>query len=534
MKLLLLCAGLVVAAPLAGQEPASRIRVAVDPRMELLTVVETLADYGWSGALNTDNTAYRRDVDAWFGSYKAHPAVKMFAEWSRQGFGLDMPPRLVLCLSNPPDLVLQHPAEDCGFPSDPQIVAAIEMFRALLADFAAQTRFGEFWDAHADLYATIAEQVRNQMPGDPAAELETYYGQPQATYTVIPTPLLRGNFGPRVPAAGGGFDLFAVIGAVGQASGVPQFQSGKSLRMLLWHEFGHSFVNPIVDSHSGRLPATSALFTPIEARMKPQGYGLWSISVIEHLVRAGVARLTTRYLGEGAGAMEILAQRALGFAYLPAVCERLLEFEADRTAWPDYASFADRLFDTFDELAAQTLGPEFFVAPYAGTVNSVLTDRQRAVFVLPSAESDPEVLSAIRAYAVRVRDTLFPGRPVMDDVDALAADLSSVNVIAYGTLEGNLWLARIRDRMLVKIEGNKVIAGQKQYAGDHLRLILSMPNPDNPNSGIAVYTAPDARDIAGINSVPHGGTSYTVASGTTVVAAANYKLSGGAWALDEP
>lgn len=533
MRLLVLCAGLFLAVPVAGQEPEPRIRVAVDPRIELLTVVETLADYGWSGSLSTDNTPYRRDVDAWFGSYKAHPAVKMFSELARQGFSLDTPPRLVLCFSNPPDLVLQHPPGDCGLPADPQVAAATETFRLLLSDFAVQSRFGDFWDAHADVYTAVAEQVRKGMPGDPAAELETYYGQQQSTYTVIPALLMRGNFGPRVPAVGGSFDLFAVIGTVGQSAGVPQFQSGTSLRMLLWHEFGHSFVNPNVDSNPERVAATSALFTPIAAKMQPQGYGMWSISVIEHLVRAGVARLSARYLGESAGAMEILAQRGLGFAYLPALCERLLEYEADRTSWPDYPSFAGRLFDALDQLAGRTLGPEFFVAPYAGTVNSVLSDRQRAVLVVPTAESDPEAQSAIRAYALRIRDTFFPGRPVMDDVDALAADLSGVNVVAYGTLQGNLWLARIRDQMLVKIDGDKVVAGQKQYAGDHLRLILSMPNPANPDtSGVAVYTAPDARDIAGINSVPHGGTSYTVANGTTVVGAANYKLIDGAWVLE--
>jgi hypothetical protein len=93
----------------------------------------------------------------------------------------------------------------------------------------------------------MEEATRKKLVRDYAADLEAYHGIRQASYTIIPAPLLVGNFGPRRSRPDGRFDIYGILGAVGTSDGVPQFGSVENLRGLVWHEFGHSFVNPEVE-----------------------------------------------------------------------------------------------------------------------------------------------------------------------------------------------------------------------------------------------------------------------------------------------
>lgn len=74
------------------------------------------------------------------------------------------------------------------------------------------------------------------------------------------------------------------------------FQNSQKLRELTIHEFGHSFVNPVVDALPDSLFEQSAsLFEPIRAAINEQGYNTWHVCVIEHFVRAVELVLSERY-----------------------------------------------------------------------------------------------------------------------------------------------------------------------------------------------------------------------------------------------
>jgi hypothetical protein len=61
----------------------AQVEVSVDPRIELLTVVQCLAGYD---QLGTADLAYRREVLERFAPWRSHPAVTLFA-----GASLAMP-----------------------------------------------------------------------------------------------------------------------------------------------------------------------------------------------------------------------------------------------------------------------------------------------------------------------------------------------------------------------------------------------------------------------------------------------------------
>ena len=77
----------------------------------------------------------------------------------------------------------------------------------------------------------------------------------------------------------------------------------------------------------------------------------------------------------------------------------------------------------------------------------------------------------------------------------------------------------------------KAVVGDAEYSGEHLRFVFSTPHPDNPDSGIVVYTAAQAADIVSINAVSHGPTSWAVFDGSTAIKTGNYSLRDGVLAL---
>jgi len=61
--------------------------------------------------------------------------------------------------------------------------------------------------------------------------------------------------------------------------------------------------------------------------------------------------------------------------------------------------------------------------------------------------------------------------------------------------------------------------------------MTAMPNPLNRNLGVNIYTAQEAKDIIGVNSVSHGSSDYVVAKGTNVLQSAEYKKTKAAWSF---
>ena len=90
----------LAAAPLAAR--ASTFDVEVDPRIELLGVVQRLAGRGGAGA----DEAYTRELDGAFGRFKDHPAVKLYARILNKSPGVDPLGIDLLYYSAPPALAL--------------------------------------------------------------------------------------------------------------------------------------------------------------------------------------------------------------------------------------------------------------------------------------------------------------------------------------------------------------------------------------------------------------------------------------------
>jgi hypothetical protein len=535
-------------------ESAHSLNITVDPRIELLAVVQFLSGYGErTGLITCYDFPYKVDVSEYFSAYKDHPAVKLFAEMSLSGFNFDAPPDAMLHLSNPPELTLEVP-----FTRNLKRRAGgqerLEKFIQELRDFAQKTNFRSFFEAHKGTYSKLVSDTYGKMQGvDFIATLENYYGMKQLSYNIILAPLFHsGGFGPRIDPEGSSspvrnfinslqylifnkwsgksYEIYNICGPTGVENGIPSFGTQVGFRQLAWHEFGHSFVNPLSESFKNRIKISeySSFFAPIREKMEKEGYSNWETCVNEHIVRAVTARLTFIHFGKQAGEDELRDQKSNGFAYIELLCKKLEEYEIRRDKYPTLADFFPEMISVFGEISKKGKDKELYSFDFAGPINAVSSDKKSIVLILPTQESDKAVQDEIHKYVMKIYERLFKGCLVLTDAEALTKDLSKNSLIIYGTFRGNLWLAQHLNEFPLRIEPDKIVMDSVYYGTD-LRFITDWPNPQNPQKGMVIYTAQRAEDIVGINGVFHGSTDFVIAKGTEILREGNYVKAKEGW-----
>ncbi len=511
------------------QSATSSLNVTIDPRIELLAAVQSLSDYGEKFSLLTAlDYEYKKELKQSFQPYAEHEAVKLFQEMSHSGFTFDAPPTVMLHLSSPPELAVEQSFTDyligrAG--GEEKLMRFIEQLR----DLAEQSHFMAFFQEHDGFYQKTLQSVNeNFQDMDFVGVLEGYYGQKQHSYNIILAPMFNGNYGPRISRKDGTFDIFNIVSPRQIKDGILYFGSKANFEHLAWHEFSHSFVNPLGERHRKELEKYASLMEPIRSKMSSSAYGNWITTVNEHVVRAVTTRLNYLHKGKEDGDRALLGEKMYGFAYVEALCEKLEHYEKDKKRYPTFTSFYPQLVETFKELSEKELGPDFYLIPFTGTINAVSANKDDIILVVPTNEKDKAEQENIHEYVRKIKDMFYKDNPLITDAEALKRDLSKHAVVMYGTVEGNLFLAKYIKELPFRIEHDKVVA-DKIYQGENLRFITAWPNPHNAKRGFLIYTAQKAKDIPGINSVFHGPTDYIIAEQLKILHSGDYKKEDENW-----
>lgn len=524
------------------------LNITVDPRMELLAVVEFLSDCRDRRFLvNEWNFPYKNDVIKYFSPYKNHPAVKLFTEMVNSDVGWSAYPDAMLYLSDPPDL---------RFNSQPPLSLKLRFGKRMdkfieeLRDFAQETDFMAFFEAHKNLFSQIVADAYKKTEGvNFISTMENYYGMKQHSYNVIIVPLFSGSYGLKKRADNSHgvlttarlivdriflkkwtnniYDIYTISAPSDVVNGVPMVERDY---VLSTHEFGHSFVNPTVQVYEGQINRYSSLFVPTVAeKMNKQGYGDWYGCAVEHILRAIEVRLAFIRLGQQEGEKQLQFEKNRGFVYVETLSKQLEQYETQRNKYPTFMDFCPELIKVFDELSKKDLGKDFYSFPFAGNINAVAMG-ESIVLMIPTHESDKIVQDKIHVFVRKIRDRFSKDSPIITDEEALKRDLSANSIIIYGTTRGNLWLAHHFAELPILIEPERIVA-DTVYPGTHLRLITVWPNPKDRTKGMKIYTAQQAEDIVGINGVLHGPTDYVIARDTTILKAGYYKKEKGKWSF---
>jgi hypothetical protein len=325
------------------------IKIEVDPRVELVGIVFRLAgNYEFNqGRIRS----YVRDIERQFGDFDNHPAVKLAARLrSKCRMSCDGPMSLAVYIDRdfrPRKTFEQWPWGLDGRWKKQETAEFLEQLR----QFAADTKFDEFYKAHSTLYETGIRSCRAVMAQyDLQTWLGEFFGVEEMGDMRLVLGFLNGssNYGPRF-TDGETHEKYAIIGmSLPDADSNPVFRLRKLETTA--HEFCHSFANPVVDKYMEQLqPAGEKLYAAKAPAMKRIGYQSWKSLMYESAVRTCVASYI-RNSFEPEYLQDYLDNEAgYGFVWTKELSNLLRTYEANRDKYPTFESFFPEFITFFNE-----------------------------------------------------------------------------------------------------------------------------------------------------------------------------------------
>jgi hypothetical protein len=331
-----------LAAALACAACVQAGNVGVDPRVELFSIVFRLA--GYSEYSQGRVPVYNQAVDAWFGPYRDHQAVRI-ARDLRNAVALDAIMSLAVHVTDT-DTLVERPSSAL----DSRWSGRTGPFLEAVRRFVSDTRFRDFLLSQQPLYDVANERLRAL--ADEQLDLtwfSRFFGPRPVRLNLVPG-LLNGfsSYGVRCvePDAE---DVFAITGVVEtDPQGLPLFSPGVVSTAV--HEFTHSYANPLVDLYGAQLDrAGDRLLEAVRPQMQQQGYARGRTVLYESLVRASGARYAAEKKGPAGADQSILYEHARSFLWTGELSKLLTEYERSRETYPTLESFMPRVVTFFDE-----------------------------------------------------------------------------------------------------------------------------------------------------------------------------------------
>jgi hypothetical protein len=204
-----------------------------------------------------------------------------------------------------------------------------------------EVNFATYLNQYQRYYTNALQQLNTGLPGPLLlGALENFYQGQFASYSMIPSLLIPPGMGfgltHRITNQAHSFHVFGAldIPTITEGSDLDMgFSNKKHLEELSTHEFGHPFVNPVID----HLPlevfiSTQTLFDPIQSVMAKQGYSTWKSCLSEHFVRAGEIMIAQN-LGHRDDASRLKTHyiQDRHFIYLPIILQQLEDYKTKRS-----------------------------------------------------------------------------------------------------------------------------------------------------------------------------------------------------------
>ena len=314
------------------------ITVEVDPRVELIGIVFRLAG---SPEFNQGGIrSYVRDIEQQFGEFDGHPVVKMASRLrNTRQMSADGPMSLSVHIDR--DFQPKKAFEEWPWGLDSRWERQeTKEFIEKLQQFAADTKFNEFFKAHGALYEEGIHSCEAVMAQhDLRTWLDEFFGVEGSDLRLV-LGFLNGpnNYGARF-TAGKTHEKYAIIGVhMLDPDGNPVFRP-KQLATTA-HEFCHSFTNPVVEKYLEQLqPAGEKLYAANAPAMQRIGYQRWQSMMYESAVRACVASFVRNSFPPEYLQYYLDDQDRYGFVWTKELSELLVSYESNRDKYPTFESF---------------------------------------------------------------------------------------------------------------------------------------------------------------------------------------------------
>lgn len=131
--------------------------------------------------------------------------------------------------------------------------------------------------------------------------------------------------------------------------------------------------------------------------------------------------------------------------------------------------------------------------------------------IYPTNEKPDSLNSKIYKYVKKVNELFYhlPDSLIVPDTMAERVQLSSYNLLFYGSYLGNSYFKNLATKLPFKINA-KGIKTNKLISGTDLIVIGSCFHPHNPNKYVVYYISQTSKTVQSSNSIPAGSFRYSV------------------------
>jgi hypothetical protein len=309
-------------------------------------VIQSLTPWKKSNGFTHLDFQYYRDVQSYFAPYKNHRAVKWMKDNIKKYFCYDAPPAAMIHLSDPPEMEVKIPFSEYLLArgrGEKYLSRMVEYFN----EFAKDSNFMKFWEDHQPFYTEYVNRIKGLLPYVEYARLMMeYYGEKREKFVFIAAPLFHGGgYGTQAKTASGD-TVYYFGGPQILDEGFPVYLPGM-LKSLVFHEFGHSFVSPVINEFNSGLDKYRAFSKHIHV---DSAYGSWGLICEEHFVRMGETLLLRIAGFPEEGDRNMKANIYRGLALLPFLLEKMDIYLQNRDRYPTFRSYFPELLKVFEEV----------------------------------------------------------------------------------------------------------------------------------------------------------------------------------------
>lgn len=316
----------------------NNVKITVDKRTTILSIIEILSEYKerYPRLLSTyGNKNYIEEVQTEFKEYQNSPIIKKFNVLLQQyDFSFSRPIRLFLELEE--DLTFDE-SKKHEFLLNYNDIQMISLLKSI-SSFAQEIGFDNFYKKQENRFHLYINNVYEQLKESSIYSfLQKYYGVPISKKLVVNLIPWRtyGCYGTQNEDT-----IFTHLcchhSSTKEEDMYPVDASLFNYDAFLFHEFSHSFINPIVDTYLP-LKENIDLFSNF-SRLHEIGYGSNDSIVKDYLVRA----VTQRYLYH-TNSNYLEKQRELdmsfGFEEMDDFIELFIDYELKRNQYINFENY---------------------------------------------------------------------------------------------------------------------------------------------------------------------------------------------------
>lgn len=260
-----------------------------------------------------------------------------------------------------PDTTLKYPLDDVMVPAEHLV--AFRTFLKALYRFYIERDLAAFFQENSQAINGGVNEFLSNVPEGYLGKMEAYFGQRFLRYVVYTMPFdavpmdrqnekdfFHGNAQTiHTPAGKMVTMVTSAFRPVDSASEKNHygFDHPDYVKLIITHEFGHAFVNHLVDSMPKEVKVTEAIFlnSGMKEKMEQSAYTTWQVTLREYLVRVGEIRIAETN-GENQRAADLRKKYItdMYFVLIPKLEKKFIEYEKNRSKYPEFENFMPEIF----------------------------------------------------------------------------------------------------------------------------------------------------------------------------------------------